>query len=135
MLFLQDTTGSQGAYIDAVRLAILEIVQFVKASGAIEPDGFRVGHTAFRDYKEGPDSYLLHPLGFTTELDAVQRHLNSLTADGGGDAIEASEAALHEARERPWAKDAVKVAILITDAPPHGIGEKRDDFPNGSPKG
>ena len=32
-----------------------------------------------------------------------------------------------------WRPQASKMAVLIADAPPHGIGEYGDGFPNGSP--
>ncbi|WFD43252.1 hypothetical protein MPSI1_001911 [Malassezia psittaci] len=35
--------------------------------------------------------------------------------------------------QQDWRKEAAKMAILITDAPPHGIGEYGDGFPAGSP--
>ena len=34
-----------------------------------------------------------------------------------------------------WRPQATKLAVLITDAPPHGIGEVGDGFPDGSPDG
>ncbi len=38
-------------------------------------------------------------------------------------------------REQDWRPHATKLAVLIADAPPHGIGEIGDGFPNGSPDG
>ena len=35
----------------------------------------------------------------------------------------------------PWRESATKVCILIADAPPHGLGESNDGFPNGAPTG
>jgi hypothetical protein len=32
-----------------------------------------------------------------------------------------------------WRDGAIKIVVLITDAPPHGIGEEEDGFPAGSP--
>lgn len=63
----------------------------------------------------------------------MKTNLNSLFAAGGGDGPEAATAALNAATELPWRHDAAKMAILVTDAPPHGIGEYGDGFPNGSP--
>lgn len=61
------------------------------------------------------------------------KNLASLNATGGGDGPEASTAALAEALNMEWEQDAVKIVVLITDAPPHGIGENGDGFPDGSP--
>lgn len=34
-----------------------------------------------------------------------------------------------------WRKEATKVVVLIADAPPHGLCEVGDGFPNGCPDG
>lgn len=40
-----------------------------------------------------------------------------------------------KALNMPWKEDTMKVVVLITDAPPRGIGELGDHFPQGSPDG
>jgi len=37
-------------------------------------------------------------------------------------------AALAAALDLEWAEDAMKMVVLITDAPPHGLGEAGDGF-------
>jgi hypothetical protein len=79
---------------------------------------------------------------------SIERHL-------GGDGAEAVAAALYELSQMQWRPAASKIAVLITDAPPHvwstfrtvyimvsdgksvfqGIGEYGDGFPAGSPDG
>ena len=44
-------------------------------------------------------------------------------------------AALAEALDMDWRPNATKMVVLIADAPPHGIGEHGDGFPEGSPCG
>jgi hypothetical protein len=68
-------------------------------------------------------------------VDAVAANLSSLVASGGGDGPEALAAALDAALKLEWREDAVKVAILTTDAPFHGIGEQGDDYWDGDPDG
>ena len=58
----------------------------------------------------------------------MQANLNSLNALGGGDGPEAQTAALAAALDMEWNEKAVKMVVLITDAPPHGIGEDGDGF-------
>ena len=58
----------------------------------------------------------------------MQANLNRLTALGGGDGPEAQTAALAAALDMEWIDNAVKMVVLITDAPPHGIGEEGDGF-------
>ncbi|KDN40302.1 hypothetical protein RSAG8_08212, partial [Rhizoctonia solani AG-8 WAC10335] len=62
-------------------------------------------------------------------------YLGSLTVEGGGDGPEAQCDALFDALHSPWNEGATKVAVLVTDAPPHGLGELNDGFPNGCPCG
>lgn len=58
----------------------------------------------------------------------MQKNLSSLTAAGGGDGPEAQTAALAEALDMDWAENAIKMVILITDSPPHGLDESGDGF-------
>lgn len=95
--------------------------------------GLRLAVVAFRDHKDG---YVTKDFdGFTTNVDAIVANLSTLRADGGDDAPEAITAALDKALNLKWREDAVKIAVVITDAPPHGIGERDDHYPNGDPDG
>jgi len=62
----------------------------------------------------------------------MQKNLSSLVATGGGDGPEAQTAALAAALDLNWAEDSIKMVVLITDSPPHGLGEAGDGF-NESP--
>jgi hypothetical protein len=42
---------------------------------------------------------------------------------------------LYAAKNLSWREGAAKVIVLIADAPPHGLGESGDGFPNGDPDG
>jgi hypothetical protein len=56
-------------------------------------------------------------------------------AHGGGDGPEAITAALDKALNLKWRGDAAKIAVVITDAPPHGIGDRDDYYYDGEPYG
>lgn len=71
--------------------------------------------------------------GFTRDPETMRSNLAGLRATGGGDGPEAVTAALADALNIEWNEEAVKIVILITDAPPHGLGEHGDGFPDGSP--
>lgn len=58
----------------------------------------------------------------------MQKNLAKLVASGGGDGPEAQTAAIAAALDMDWNDDAVKIVVLITDAPPHGLGEPGDFF-------
>jgi hypothetical protein len=49
-----------------------------------------------------------------------------MRASGGADQPEAICCAFYECLSLNWEDQAVKIAILITDAPPHGIGNSFD---------
>jgi hypothetical protein len=54
----------------------------------------------------------------------VKENIAKMDASGGQDLPEAICCALHECLSSlKWRDEAVKIAILITDSPPHGIGE------------
>ncbi|KAG1873223.1 hypothetical protein F4604DRAFT_1925730 [Suillus subluteus] len=54
-------------------------------------------------------------------------------AEGGGDEPDSQSDALSAACKADWRDEATKVVVLITDSPPHGIGEDGDAFPEGCP--
>jgi hypothetical protein len=67
--------------------------------------------------------------------DNIGKFQEKLEAKGGGDLPEAVTAALDKLLTFDWRNEATKVIMLITDAPPHGIGEPRDGFPEANPDG
>jgi len=54
-----------------------------------------------------------------------------MSAQGGGDGPEAVADGIHEALVSfPWSKSAIKICVLIADAPPHGLSKfQGDGFP------
>jgi Mg-chelatase subunit ChlD len=133
ILFLQDATGSQGPYITSARTAIQEICTKISSSASLSKGALRFGLIAFRDHPPQDNTFVTKNFGFTDDVAVMKKNLDSLTATGGGDGPEASTAALAEALNTEWKDDAVKIVVLITDAPPHGIGEGGDGFRDGSP--
>jgi hypothetical protein len=131
LLFLQDSTGSQQPYIKSAVNGINNICDSISSS--VAPGGLRVGLVAFRDHPPEDNSFVTKNFGFTSNIAVMRKNLQTLVATGGGDGPEAQTAALSEALNMDWRDNAVKVVILITDAPPHGIGESSDGFPKGSP--
>ena len=150
IVFLQDSTGSQGPYIQACKTAITDICQKVSAhmgspavaaANASSDAPIRFGLIAFRDHPPQDTSWVTKKYGFTSSVPEMTKWLGGLKASGGGDGPEASTAAMADALNLEWRQSeegengvkAVKIVVLITDAPPHGLGEIGDGFPNGSP--
>lgn len=80
-----------------------------------------------------PDStYATKVYPLTDSLREMQQNVGEMSASGGGDGPESVACALHEALQMDYRKNAARVVIIIADAPPHGIGERGDGFPNGT---
>jgi len=128
IVFLQDTTGSQGPYISAARQAIGGICNKISAASEIPRGQLRFGLIAFRDHPPQDNTYVTKQFGFTSDIAVMQKNLSILVASGGGDGPEAQTAALAASLDLDWAEGAIKMVVLITDSPPHGLGEKGDGF-------
>ncbi|KAG8903082.1 hypothetical protein FRB99_003755 [Tulasnella sp. 403] len=136
LVFIQDCTGSQGSYISSATKHIRDIFNAIFTSGRLEqPDDLRIGLIGFRDHPPQDHTWVLKNFGFSSDPSDIEEHLKTLYAAGGGDGPEAVTAALREGYEMPWRPTASKMIVLIADAPPHGIGEYGDGFPDGSPDG
>ncbi|KAF8877940.1 hypothetical protein CPB84DRAFT_1752025 [Gymnopilus junonius] len=114
VLFLQDTTASQEPYIDSPKTAVRSICTKIATTSNMSPQNIRSGSSL-------PAITLL-------KIKFMEKNLKKLKAEGSGDGPEAQTAALAEGLNMEWREDAVKMVLLITDAPPHGIGENKDGF-------
>ncbi|KAK2462141.1 hypothetical protein APHAL10511_005839 [Amanita phalloides] len=134
ILFLVDATSSMQPCIDQVRKSVKKLQDDLVASGKWSRQNLRFGLVAFRDYPQNGHDYgfVTRQYPFDTDPDALQSNLSILQATGGGDGPEAQVEAFAQALNPGWANDAIKVAILITDSPPHGLNEIGDKFPDGS---
>ncbi|GAA5989427.1 hypothetical protein JCM11641_007901, partial [Rhodosporidiobolus odoratus] len=112
------------------------ICENIVQSGSLESaDCLRIGLIAYRDYPPQDNSYITKSFPFTSSVPTMKEQLKSLYASGGGDGPEAVTAGIKAAMELDWRPEATKMAVLIADAPPHGIGEYGDGFPQGGPDG
>lgn len=66
---------------------------------------------------------LVQSFEFTSDVTKVKENLKTLYASGGGDGPEAVTAAMKATLELQWRPQASKMAVLVADAPSHGIGE------------
>ena len=136
LVFIMDATGSMGSYINSATKNIETICENIIHSEQLSgPGALRIGLIAYRDHPPQDHTYIVKNFGFHTEVERVKENLKSLFASGGGDGPEAVTAAMKAALELDWRPHATKLAVLIADAPPHGIGEYGDGFSDGSPDG
>jgi len=91
------------------------------------------------EYRDHPPQdrsfvYRVHP--FTSDFRKTQSVIEKLHPEGGGDGPEAVFDGLRAACEGlDWRPHARRLAILVGDAPPHGVDARGDAFPNGCPCG
>ncbi|KAG1769111.1 hypothetical protein EV702DRAFT_1049782 [Suillus placidus] len=133
IVFLLDATGSMQVYIEKVRDTIQSLCERLVATGKWSSSELRFGLIAFRDHPPQDSTYITREYPFDSDVLAVKANLANLQAEGGGDGPEAQCDAFASVLNAGWNDEATKVAILITDSPPHGIGEDEDGFPGGCP--
>ena len=116
LLFLVDATGSMSDEIDKLTNSIAEIANQI--DNLPERPSVRYSLVSYRDRG---DAYVVRAEEFTSHLNLFQTQLSRLRADGGGDYPEALNEALHTAlHDSDWTgEDAVRLVILVADAPPH----------------
>jgi von Willebrand factor type A domain len=132
-VFILDTTASQLPYIGASVARCKDMCIATQIPGQFDKVELRLAVIAFRDHG---DEYVTKDFGgFTNNVDTVISNLNTLVAQGGGDGPKAMTAALDKALNLSWRGDAAKIAVVITDAPPHGIGDRDDVYYDGDPDG
>ncbi|KIS71189.1 uncharacterized protein UMAG_11280 [Mycosarcoma maydis] len=136
LVFIMDATGSMGSYINSATKNIETICENIIHSEQLSgPGALRIGLIAYRDHPPQDHTYIVKNFGFHNKVEKVKEALKTLYASGGGDGPEAVTAAMKAALDLDWRPHATKLAVLIADAPPHGIGEYGDGFQEGSPDG
>ncbi|KAG8729360.1 hypothetical protein FRC11_008933, partial [Ceratobasidium sp. 423] len=137
VVFLQDFTYSQNPYIDQARKEIKEVCDSLLrlSGGELAVEDLRFGLIAFRDHPPQDNTFVTKKFELTSNPSTMASNLGSLSVEGGGDGPEAQCDALFDALHSSWNEKATKVAVLVTDAPPHGLGESSDGFPGGCPCG
>jgi len=114
--FIIDTTGSMGDEIDRLKKT-LDVIHFQLSH--LDPGAdVRFGLV---EYKDRGDDFVTRPIPFTSDIEKFRASLAHLRAYGGGDEPEDVQAGLEQALHGLQWRDenAVKIAFLIGDAPPH----------------
>lgn len=132
LVFVVDNTGSMGPYIQSVKSKILEIIRTIKKEELCHR--LRVGLVSYRDHPPEESTYITQKFELTTDTSKIETNVLQMDASGGGDGPEAVSTALQVMNKMEFLIDAAKVAVLIGDAPPHGV-EQGDRWPQGTPDG
>jgi len=134
LAFCCDCTGSMGAYIRSAQDNIRAIAQTIHDKKG-ETCSLRYALVKYRDHPPQDSTFVTEVFPFTKSLEVMKGNIDTMSASGGGDGPEAVTAGLHEVNELNWRPNASKVCVFIADAPPHGLGESGDGFPDGCPLG
>ncbi|KAL7713994.1 VWFA domain-containing protein [Entamoeba marina] len=133
LVFICDTTGSMGSYLSAAKKSIEKIVTTITQS---EKCDVRFALVEYRDHPPQDSSFAFRLTDFTASMKEIQRAVDQMRADGGGDGPESVACAFHCASELKYREKATKVAVWIADAPPHGFSPNSGDgFEKGCPCG
>lgn len=131
--FIIDTTGSMGAFLEAAKRSVVEII---KEAGKDSSVDIKVGIVEYRDHPPQEHTYVTKIYPFTSLAEA-KKHINKLQLGGGGDEQEAVlDGVVHGCEQLAWRANARRIMILVGDASPHGYGfSSSDGFPKGCPCG
>ena len=116
LLFLLDATGSMEDEIDQIKTTLLSISERINELPS-RPD-LRFGMVTYRDRG---DEFVTRLYDFDANVPAFLSTIQDVVAADGGDTPESLNEALHVAVHRPdWRlDDAIRLIILVADAPPH----------------
>ena len=115
ILFILDTTGSMGEEIQRLKTTI-EMIKLNLTSLSSRPK-VRFGMVLYKDKK---DNYVTKTVPLTESLEEFQTALSGVSASGGGDMPEDLQSALMESMKGiKWTDDGIRLAFIVTDAPPH----------------
>jgi len=131
--FCCDCTGSMSSYLKSAQDNIRKISTDIHAKAG--NCNVRYALVKYRDHPPQDSTFITEVFPFTGKIDVMKGNIDTMAAAGGGDGPEAVAAALHEVEQLEWRPNAVKICVLIADAPPHGLGEAGDGFPQGCPLG
>jgi outer membrane protein OmpA-like peptidoglycan-associated protein len=112
-VFVIDKTGSMQNYIDQTKKNIFRFTNSLQSRGI----DYKIGLVLFSDEVER----IYQP---TNDLSRFLSWLDATKAEGGGDFKENALEALATAAKMQFRPSANRVAVIITDAPYHQVGEK-----------
>lgn len=116
LVFVMDTTGSMQAIIDDLRGNLISLVRILHK---LSPD-IRIGFSAYRDHGE---AYVTKDFPLTemspSGYQRLQKFVDELSAEAGGDYPEAVEEGMKKASAMDWRAERKGLIVLIGDAPAH----------------
>ena len=82
----------------------------------------RIGLVRYRDHPPQDSTYITQVEDLTDDMAKAKDSITNTKAYGGGDLPESICCGLYDCLNKlSWRDDSIKCAILIADAPPHGL--------------
>jgi hypothetical protein len=132
LAFIVDTTGSMGGLIKAAQQQMVKMINELIHVADVD---MCLGVVEYRDHPP-QDKLVFKVYNFTSDLAKAQASINKLKAEGGGDGPESVlDGVMAACQKLAWRPHARRIAVLVGDAPPHGVGAGGDGFPDGCPCG
>jgi len=113
IVFSFDTTGSMSACLAQVRNKVKETVTRLTK----DIPNIRIGIIGHGDYCDAKNAITV--LDLSDNVKKICSFVETVTATGGGDAPEAYELVLRDARKLSWTKGYSKALVMIGDEVPH----------------
>ena len=132
LAFVMDTTSSMSSFIQAAKNSVRKIVEEIVAT---ENSDVRLALVEYRDHPPQDSTFVTRCHDFTSSSRTMKEWLEQSSAMGGGDLPEAVADALQDLLKLSWRDGATKIGVCISDAPPHGLCQDGDGFPDGCPNG
>lgn len=114
LLLTIDATGSMADELKYLQVELQSIVSRVETSNP----SVDIRHSLVV-YRDKGDDYVVREFPFTHDIVDFKKSLNAQNANGGGDMPEAMHTAMNAGLKMDWREDALKVNLLVADAPPH----------------
>lgn len=133
--FVLDCTGSMGSWIGAAKKEICNIIKTVSKQCEGKVRFASVGYRDHHSKGHKGDEYVVKGFNFTSSAKKAKTYVEGYSAHGGADYPEAMCVGMQEAYNMAWNRESHQIVVLIADAPPHGLGARGDDYPDGSPDG
>ncbi|CAD5112253.1 DgyrCDS1484 [Dimorphilus gyrociliatus] len=129
LCILLDCTGSMCREINTIRYEMKEVI-----SSLIETQrcNIQVSLLEFRDHSHLEPTFLVKTHPFTRSIKEFDRWFEEAEGFGGGDIPEGITQAIYVASTMSWQEESIKICILVTDAPPHGLHTEIDSMPEGN---
>ena len=119
LLYLMDTTGSMEEYVNATKVGLIDIMEKI-VQCCDEMININLGFIGYKDVAEiSQGDYV--DMDFTREYYDIKDKISKIIVGGGDDTAEDVAFAFERALKKNWGADSIKFAVLICDAPCHGL--------------